>query len=203
MIAETLSRPGGDEILRMVGIFLALVLAGLLAGYAEFLSASRTHPRPAPAAAIQLLVASVVCSLTCPLFLAVVSSNILSDGGPIAQGVLRIFCVALGYTLILRKLLARTPLWNEAVRSGSSERRLTLLDVEILRAVERSPLFEGSLPELPEDLRASPSVLALKMRALMDSGLVGVRPTDASRQELFVTAAGWSRLNAALGEQLW
>ena len=75
--------------------------------------------------------------------------------------------------------------------------------VEILRAVERSSLVEGSLPELPEDLRASPSVLALKMRALMDGGLIGVRQGDASRHEIFLTAAGWSRLNAALSDQLW
>jgi DNA-binding HxlR family transcriptional regulator len=104
--------------------------------------------------------------------------------------------------LVLRRLLLRQPLL-EVSRIGSGQRRLTLLDVEILRAVERSSLVEGSLPELPEDLRASPSVLALKMRALMDGGLIGVRQGDASRHEIFLTAAGWSRLNAALSDQLW
>jgi hypothetical protein len=202
MISDALSRPTGDEAARILAIAITLVLAGLLAGGAELLAAARNQKNRPHAETMHTLVSATVCSLTCPLFLTVVSSNLLNDGSPLADALLRLFCVTLGYTLILRRLLLWSPR-PDVARGRSRERRLTLLDVEILRAVERSSLREGSLPEIPEDLRVSPSVLTLKMRALMDGGLIGVRQTESSRQEIFLTAAGWSRLNAALSDQLW
>ncbi len=112
---------------------------------------------------------------------------------------LRFFAVVVVFTILLRKLLA--PVRLRATTAGNSpplEQGLNFVDVEILRSVERHPVPDGSLPQLPDDLKLPPGGLVGRVKALIDRGLLATRVNDKMQNEMYVTREGWNALNRSL-----
>ena len=194
MISSTLSLADVNE-LEYLAVFSALVvLGGLLAGLANFFISDRGR-RPTSGLMRELLI-GVVCAITIPLFLTLLSSSLMSSPKLALLDFLRLFSVVVGYTMIIRRL------FSGSTEKPSGEHRapslLSFIEVEILRSVEANPVAHNALPQLAPDLRISSSKVGERVRWLMQSGFLGIRADQSNQGEMFVTAAGWTALNKTL-----
>jgi len=134
---------------------------------------------------VRELLIGIICSLATPLILSLLSSNLMSSPKMAALDYLRFFAVVVVFTILLRKLLA--PVRLRATTAGNSpplEQGLNFVDVEILRSVERHPVPDGSLPQLPDDLKLPPGGLVGRVKALIDRGLLATLRVRRQYDEL-------------------
>ena len=194
MITETLNLAPLNDI-GYLGLITALILsAGIVSGIASFYLTVKSGwwlDTPLWREIIQ----GLISALTFPLLLHMLSSTLISSPRLDFVDYLRLFGLAVCYCLIVRQLIARLLTGTKLTPRTIG---LSLIEIEILRSVDRNPIRYGELPELPPDLGASPEKVAMRIRDLLDSGLLCMRTNDQKTTECFVTASGWSSINRAL-----
>lgn len=180
-----------------IAVFAALiVIAGMVSGVASFCLNARSGWW-LDTSVLHEIMMGVISAFTFPLMLNLMSSSLISTSRLSQLDYLRLFCLAFFYALMVRQLF-----WNLLTHSAQSSMRhdgiLSLLDLEILRSVERKAPLHNALPELPVDLGVTEQKVALRIRDLLNKGLLGLRPNNHDKSELFVTASGWSWINRTL-----
>jgi hypothetical protein len=201
VITDTLNLRDLNEVGYLALVSALVLLGGLLGGLANFyvLDRNERNTHPEQSGLVRELLIGIICSLATPLILSLLSSNLMSSPKMAALDYLRFFAVVVVFTILLRKLLApvrlRAPV---AGSSPASEQGLNFVDVEILRSVERHPVPDGSLPQLPDDLKLPPGGLVGRVKALIDRGLLATRVNDKMQNEMYVTREGWNALNRSL-----
>ena len=131
-----------------------------------------------------------------PLFLSVLSSSLINSPKLVVVDYLRLFAVVVGYSMAIRRLFSRGAGRPEAWERGPGP--ISLIEVEIMRSVERQPLLYNTLPQLSPDLQVPAGKVAERVRGLLEKGLLGMRTNEHKQSELFVTGVGWSAINKAL-----
>ena len=201
MITDTLNLRDLNEVGYLALVSALVLLGGLLGGLANFYVLDRNERNVSAehSGLVRELLIGIICSLATPLILSLLSSNLMSSPKMAALDYLRFFAVVVVFTILLRKLLAPVRLRiASAGSSPASEQGLNFVDVEILRSVERHPVPEGSLPQLPDDLKLPPGGLVGRVKALIDRGLLATRVNDKMQNEMYVTREGWNALNRSL-----
>ncbi len=201
MITDTLNLRDLNEVGYLALVSALVLLGGLLGGLANFyvLDRNERNVNAEHSGLIRELLIGIICSLATPLILSLLSSNLMSSPKMAALDYLRFFAVVVVFTILLRKLLAPVRLRTASVGTGpASEQGLNFVDVEILRSVERHPVPDGSLPQLPDDLKLPPGGLVGRVKALIDRGLLATRVNDKMQNEMYVTREGWNALNRSL-----
>ena len=201
MITDTLNLRDLNEVGYLALVSALVLLGGLLGGLANFyvLDRNERNVNAEHSGLVRELLIGIICSLATPLILSLLSSNLMSSPKMAALDYLRFFAVVVVFTILLRKLLA--PVRLRATTAGNSpplEQGLNFVDVEILRSVERHPVPDGSLPQLPDDLKLPPGGLVGRVKALIDRGLLATRVNDKMQNEMYVTREGWNALNRSL-----
>lgn len=194
MLSESLSvREFGDvTYLALAGGLM--VSGGMLGGATNFYLSERRQVNPTTLG--RELLIGIICAITVPLFLDLLSSPLLTARKTAALEHLSLFAVVVVYTIAMRRLFfieVRQAVQKEVIESG-----LSFLDIEILRGLERRPIAPGGVPDLPPDLRVSQTRIASRLQMMMDRGLVAARLDEQNRSELYVTAEGWASLNRTL-----
>ena len=201
MITDTLNLRDLNEVGYLALVSALVLLGGLLGGLANFYVLDRNERGGSAenAGLVRELLIGIICSLATPLILSLLSSNLMSSPKMAALDYLRFFAVVVVFTILLRKLLAPVRLRAGAgVTPAPGEQGLNFVDVEILRSVERHPVPDGSLPQLPDDLKLPPGGLVGRVKALIDRGLLATRVNDKMQNEMYVTREGWNALNRSL-----
>lgn len=201
MITDTLNLRDLNEVGYLALVSALVLLGGLLGGLANFyvLDRNERNVNAEHSGLIRELLIGIICSLATPLILSLLSSNLMSSPKMAALDYLRFFAVVVVFTILLRKLLAPVRLRTASAGSSpASEQGLNFVDVEILRSVERHPVPDGSLPQLPDDLKLPPGGLVGRVKALIDRGLLATRVNDKMQNEMYVTREGWNALNRSL-----
>ncbi len=194
-MTETLNISQWNDV-AYVGLFAALiVVAGMVSGVASFYLNARSGWRLDTTVLREIMI-GLISAITFPLILSLLSSSLISTSRLSQLDYLRLFCLAVCYTLMVRRLF-----WDLLTNSQASLHNdgvLSLFDLEILRSVERTAPLHDVLPDLPGDLGAAPQKVALRIRDLLNKGLLGLRVNGDNKSELFVTASGWSGINRTL-----
>jgi hypothetical protein len=201
VITDTLNLRDLNEVGYLALVSALVLLGGLLGGLANFyvLDRNERNVNAEHSGLIRELLIGIICSLATPLILSLLSSNLMSSPKMAALDYLRFFAVVVVFTILLRKLLAPVRLRTASAGSSpASEQGLNFVDVEILRSVERHPVPDGSLPQLPDDLKLPPGGLVGRVKALIDRGLLATRVNDKMQNEMYVTREGWNALNRSL-----
>ena len=201
MITDTLNLRDLNEVGYLALVSALVLLGGLLGGLANFyvLDRNERNVNAEHSGLVRELLIGIICSLATPLILSLLSSNLMSSPKMAALDYLRFFAVVVVFTILLRKLLAPVRLRaTTAGNSPTSEQGLNFVDVEILRSVERHPVPDGNLPQLPDDLKLPPGGLVGRVKALIDRGLLATRVNDKMQNEMYVTREGWNALNRSL-----
>ena len=194
-MTETLNISQWNDV-AYVGLFAALiVVAGMVAGVASFYLNARSGWW-LDTTILREIMMGLISAITFPLTLSLLSSSLISTSRLSQLDYLRLFCLAVCYTLMVRRLF-----WDLLTNSQAglhNDGVLSLFDLEILRSVERTAPLHDVLPDLPGDLGAAPQKVALRIRDLLNKGLLGLRVNGDNKSELFVTASGWSGINRTL-----
>jgi len=201
VITDTLNLRDLNEVGYLALVSALVLLGGLLGGLANFyvLDRNERNVNAEHSGLVRELLIGIICSLATPLILSLLSSNLMSSPKMAALDYLRFFAVVVVFTILLRKLLAPVRLRAaSASNRPTSEQGLNFVDVEILRSVERHPVPDGSLPQLPDDLKLPPGGLVGRVKALIDRGLLATRVNDKMQNEMYVTREGWNALNRSL-----
>jgi hypothetical protein len=201
VITDTLNLRDLNEVGYLALVSALVLLGGLLGGLANFYVLDRNERggNAEHSGLVRELLIGIICALATPLILSLLSSNLMSSPKMAALDYLRFFAVVVVFTILLRKLLAPVRLRPAAAANApSAEQGLNFVDVEILRSVERHPIPDGSLPQLPDDLKLPPGGLVGRVKALIDRGLLATRVNDKMQNEMYVTREGWNALNRSL-----
>ena len=75
---------------------------------------------------------------------------------------------------------------------------LSLVEVEIMRAIEHQETKSSELPVLPQDIRLPPALLSERMAILRGQGYINVRDASDGGETWTVTREGWDILNETL-----
>lgn len=194
-MAETLNLSPGDAVLDLVILSALILVAGAVSGATNFFLTVRSGWSLDTTVWREILI-GVIAAITFPLLLSVLSSALISSTRLAMLDYLRLFSLTVCFVFMVRRLWGG--LWADPQSRGRSSEFLSLLELEILRSIERKAPLNDELPELPPDLTVTSQKVAMRIRDLLNRGLLGMRNNDQYSSVLFVTATGWSATNKTL-----
>lgn len=205
-------------------VLLIIVATGILGGLANSFLAERPQ-RAAPERSKYVLL-GVVAALTVPLFLNMISSNLLESARTRTLDLFVFAGFSVIYVVATRRLVENVSqrLLNqiELVRSDVGQLRvrteqvpppggaegaesdaanLSYQDVEILRALSEESFIYGNLAGLTEKTGQTRELVSSRLAALKNQGFIEARINDKSVLHWYVSTRGRQVLDEILGAQ--
>ena len=216
-------QPAGLSDPHLLVILAIIVATGILGGLANSFLADR--PAGAPLERHKHALLGVVAALTVPLFLNMISSNLLESARTKTLDLFVFSGFSVIYVVATRRLVEnvtqRLLTQLEQVRGDVGELReragrgaenaaggaendagnLSYQDVEILRAICAENFVYGNLAGLTEKTGLTREQVSARLAALKAQGLIEARINDKSVLHWYVSSRGKQLLDEILGNQ--
>ncbi|QEL63804.1 hypothetical protein OTERR_03280 [Oryzomicrobium terrae] len=219
------AQPTGLSDPHLLVILLIIVVTGILGGLANSFLADRAQGAAPERGKYALL--GVVAALTVPLFLNMISSNLLESARAKTLDLFVFAGFSVLYVVATRRLVenvtqrlltqleqvrgdvgelrdrasraAEAPAGAEAAESDAAN--LAYQDVELLRAISEENFVYGNLAGLAEKTSLSRELVSTRLAALKAQGLIEARINDKSVLHWYISARGRQLLEEILGGQ--
>ncbi|MDA0191347.1 MAG: hypothetical protein OSW77_13775 [Proteobacteria bacterium] len=215
--------PGGLDGYMLI-VLAVMVVAGILGGAANYFLRDR-QPETDPRDGLRYLVLGVVAALTVPLFLNMISSNLLDAARtrPVDLFVFAGFCNRLlGQLDQVRRDMGELRQQQETqaaqvaaqsaareepaaadggVRGEPPREALTYHDVELLRAIASENYVYGNLAAITEKTGLARELVSSRLTLLKQLGILETRINDKNVLHWFVSPRGKQMLGEILAGQ--
>jgi len=195
MLTETLDVSNGSELMKFALIIGVLLAGALLGGLSNYCLQSAFAFRDRVNLGRELLI-GLICATVLPCLLWLVSSGLLDLHHLSPLEMLRLFATTILFVLGLGQMLFG--IFHSVSQQQAKYTSLSLVEVEIMRAIEHQETKSSELPVLPQDIRLPPALLSERMAILRGRGYINVRDASDGGETWTVTREGWDILNETL-----
>lgn len=195
MMSQAINMGDGNELLTFLMVVGLLLVGGLVGGLSNYYLQSSFVASKKLGLGKELLI-GLISATVLPCVLSLVSSNLLNTRYMSYLDMLRLLATTLLFTMAVPQIFRG--IYFSASRPDPENLPLALVEVEILRAIERQEVAAADVPSLPHDIRLSPALLTARLDFLHGRGFVEIRVGSGNTDIWAVTKSGWQALNETL-----